>query len=58
MRKLMNWIKKEYPTTDVYITENGFSDCGDLTDQGRIDYYKAYINELLKGTIFILLNNS
>ncbi|XP_071181431.1 lactase/phlorizin hydrolase-like [Mytilus edulis] len=48
MRKLMNWIKKEYPSTDVYITENGFSDCGDLTDQGRIDYYKAYINELLK----------
>ena len=45
----MIWLKKEYPSYDVYITENGVSDCGDITDQSRIDYYKSYTNELLKG---------
>jgi beta-glucosidase/6-phospho-beta-glucosidase/beta-galactosidase len=53
MRKLMIWLKKEYPSYDVYITENGVSDCGDTTDQSRIDYYKSYTNELLKGSAFL-----
>ena len=49
LRKLLNWIKKEYNNPPLYITENGFSDKGTLDDQDRIDYYRGYINEVLKG---------
>ncbi|XP_070575581.1 lactase-like protein [Ptychodera flava] len=53
IRRLLVWIKEEYGNPPVYVTENGFStaDIDDLNDQGRIDYYKSYINEVLKATI-------
>lgn len=40
-----------YGDPDIYITENGVSekDQYELNDQFRIDYYKTYINEVLKG---------
>ncbi len=59
MRGLLNWLKDEYHVP-VYITENGFSDPPDtgLMDDGRITFYKAYINEVLKGQRFICLNVS
>ena len=38
-RKLLNWIAKEYNNPRVLITENGFSDSGELNDTGRVDYY-------------------
>lgn len=35
----------------MYITENGVTDRnGSLIDTHRISYYRAYINEVLKGT--------
>jgi beta-glucosidase/6-phospho-beta-glucosidase/beta-galactosidase len=37
-RKLLNWIAKEYNNPPVMITENGYSDYGDLNDRERIDY--------------------
>lgn len=36
----------------VYVTENGVSEkmlCTELCDDWRIQYYKDYINEMLKG---------
>ncbi|XP_070575579.1 cytosolic beta-glucosidase-like [Ptychodera flava] len=53
IRRLLVWIKEEYGDPSVYVTENGFStaDIDDLNDQGRIDYYRSYINEVLKATI-------
>ena len=49
-RRLLNWIKKEYGSVPLYVTENGFSDrAGNLDDMGRIYYYKHYINQVLKG---------
>jgi len=50
MRKGLNWIKNQYDNVPVYITENGVSDHdGGLNDTWRVDYYKGYINEMLKG---------
>ena len=37
-RKLLNWIAKEYNNPPVLITENGFSDHGELNDRDRVDY--------------------
>lgn len=49
-RKLLVWIKDTYNNPLVYVTENGFSDLDDvgLNDDGRIKYYREYINEMLK----------
>ena len=50
MRRLMNWLKRNYGSIPIYITENGFSDyLGNLDDMHRIYYLKHYINQLLKG---------
>jgi beta-glucosidase/6-phospho-beta-glucosidase/beta-galactosidase len=37
-RKLLNWLAKEYDNPPVVITENGFSERGELNDRDRIDY--------------------
>uniref|UniRef100_A0A8D8URR0 Lactase-phlorizin hydrolase n=1 Tax=Cacopsylla melanoneura TaxID=428564 RepID=A0A8D8URR0_9HEMI len=39
-RVLLNWIKKEYDNPPVYVTENGYSDDGQLEDDIRVDSYK------------------
>ena len=50
IRRLIQWISKTYNNPPIYITENGVSDgTGTLDDQMRIEYYKNYINEVLKG---------
>jgi beta-glucosidase/6-phospho-beta-glucosidase/beta-galactosidase len=38
-RKMLNWIAKEYNNPPVLVTENGFSDSGELNDTDRVDYY-------------------
>jgi len=49
LRRLLKWVKDNYDNPPVYITENGFSDTGDdLQDTNRINYYRTYINEVLK----------
>ncbi|XP_060595948.1 lactase/phlorizin hydrolase-like [Ruditapes philippinarum] len=49
LRRGLNWIKSNYNNFPVYITENGVSDnTGTTSDQHRIDYYRQYINEVLK----------
>lgn len=40
---LLKWIKQKYDNPLVIITENGFSDDGQLDDDGRIDYLKAHL---------------
>jgi beta-glucosidase/6-phospho-beta-glucosidase/beta-galactosidase len=37
-RKLLNWIKRAYNNTPVFVTENGFSDKGEIEDTERIKY--------------------
>ena len=49
LRKNLNWIKNTY-NYPVYVTENGVSDRnGSLHDVHRVNYYRSYINEMLKG---------
>ena len=38
-RKVLNWIANEYNNPPVLITENGFSDHGELNDRDRVDYH-------------------
>jgi beta-glucosidase len=54
----MNWLKSNYGSIPIYITENGFSDyLGNTDDAQRIYYLKHYINQLLKGTSLYYLNS-
>ncbi|XP_021504301.1 lactase/phlorizin hydrolase [Meriones unguiculatus] len=49
MRRLLNWIKEEYGSIPIYITENGQGlENPTLDDWERIFYHKTYINEALK----------
>ena len=51
LRNLLQWIKKTYGNPPVYVTENGCSDVDEdvgLNDVGRIEYYRSYINQMLK----------
>lgn len=39
----------------IYVTENGVSEkmmCTELCDEWRIQYFRDYINEMLKGSFF------
>ncbi|XP_062860214.1 lactase-like b isoform X2 [Trichomycterus rosablanca] len=50
-RRLLNFIKTQYGNPMIYITENGVSEkmmCPELCDDWRIQYFKDYINEMLK----------
>ncbi|CAL8137063.1 unnamed protein product [Orchesella dallaii] len=49
-RKLLNWIKNTYGNPLLLVTENGFSDTDaeGVNDQGRINYYRDYTNNMLK----------
>lgn len=48
LRKILNWIKKEYKNVPVIITENGFSDTGKVTDTERINFLVSHMSEMLK----------
>jgi len=59
LRRLIQWIKVHYGNPPIYITENGRSDVRSdlpdaLNDQDRVDYYRTYINEVLKGSSLII----
>jgi len=52
-RKLLNWIKDKYGNPEVLVTENGWSDdhTVGLADEGRIQYYRNYTNNMLKAVL-------
>lgn len=48
IRSLVNWVAHTYDNnTEIYITENGFSDLGGLDDSDRVDYYREYLSNIL-----------
>lgn len=47
LRGILNWFKEEYNDPFVIITENGYSDDGQLDDHERVDYYKSHLSALL-----------
>jgi lactase-phlorizin hydrolase len=49
LRRLLSWIKNEYGNPEVLITENGCSTSeSEIEDTPRVDYFRTYINEVLK----------
>lgn len=45
----------------IYVTENGVSEkmlCTDLCDDWRMQYFKDYINEMLKGKTTTVFNTN
>uniref|UniRef100_W5UL36 Cytosolic beta-glucosidase n=1 Tax=Ictalurus punctatus TaxID=7998 RepID=W5UL36_ICTPU len=50
-RRLLHYVKTQYGNPMIYVTENGVSEkivCTDLCDEWRIQYFRDYINEMLK----------
>ncbi|XP_049580104.1 lactase-like protein isoform X1 [Syngnathus scovelli] len=50
-RRMLNFVKTQYGNPVIYVTENGVSEkmqCTELCDDWRINYFKDYINEMLK----------
>nr|XP_022915568.1 myrosinase 1-like [Onthophagus taurus] len=47
LRKVLNWIKKEYNNPEVLITANGFPDSGERRDCERVRYINSYLENLL-----------
>ncbi|XP_076452948.1 lactase/phlorizin hydrolase-like [Babylonia areolata] len=49
LRKMVNWVRRQYGDLPIYITENGLSDRNaSISDLHRVYYYRYYVNELLK----------
>jgi beta-glucosidase/6-phospho-beta-glucosidase/beta-galactosidase len=42
------WFKNEYENPTILITENGWSDYGELEDDGRIEYLKSHLSSISK----------
>lgn len=42
----IRWIKKEYNNPEVFITENGWSDRGELVDDDRIEYLHDHLKQI------------
>lgn len=40
---LMTWIRDHYGDIEILITENGWSDTGELYDEGRIKYLRDHL---------------
>lgn len=48
---LLTWIRKEYNNPDIFVTENGYSDYGDMRDKSRVEYFKKYMDAVLDAIV-------
>ncbi|CAO1424560.1 unnamed protein product [Diamesa tonsa] len=48
IREVLKWIKLNYNNIPVYITENGWSDDGELEDNDRIEYLRDHLISVSK----------
>lgn len=53
IKKNFRWIKREYNNPEVIVTENGWSDEGELDDFDRIEYLRKHLEQLQT----VVLNN-
>lgn len=42
-----SWFRREYDDPEIIITENGWSDVGELQDDGRIEYLRGHLQATL-----------
>ncbi|XP_052900845.1 myrosinase 1-like [Anopheles moucheti] len=47
LRGILNWVRTRYHNPTVLITENGYSDDGQLEDTERVDYYAKHLKAVL-----------
>uniref|UniRef100_A0A0A1XAB9 Myrosinase 1 n=1 Tax=Zeugodacus cucurbitae TaxID=28588 RepID=A0A0A1XAB9_ZEUCU len=47
LEDVLKWIRDKYNNVEVLITENGWSDDGQLDDPQRIDYLRAHLQAVL-----------
>lgn len=48
IREVLKWIKLNYNNIPVYITENGWSDDGEMEDNDRIEYVRDHLVSVSK----------
>jgi beta-glucosidase/6-phospho-beta-glucosidase/beta-galactosidase len=56
IRRVIKWVRDRYGDIPMYVTENGYSDSGTLDDEDRADYYRQYINQVLRGLTHTLVD--
>lgn len=42
---MLVWVKQHYGDVEIIVTENGFSDKGEIDDQNRINYLKVNLHK-------------
>ncbi|XP_025830274.1 myrosinase 1-like isoform X1 [Agrilus planipennis] len=47
-RKVLVWLKNTFNDPEIFVTENGYCDLGDMDDKRRISYYGQYLEALLE----------
>lgn len=55
---LNSWLRKRYDNPVMIITENGWSDDGQLQDSGRIEYYRVSEGLILCNEYSVVLCSS
>lgn len=50
-RVLMDWMNKQYNNVELWITENGWSDDGQLNDLDRVFYYQEHLKTCLQSIL-------
>ncbi|KAK5644031.1 hypothetical protein RI129_007876 [Pyrocoelia pectoralis] len=48
VRNILKWFMEEYNNPKMFISENGYSDEGELEDYRRVNFHKQYLNEVLQ----------
>lgn len=51
LHHLLVWIKRHYDSPKIYITENGWSDDGEIVDQERINYLREHLKSIQKAKV-------
>ncbi|XP_063699533.1 myrosinase 1-like [Culicoides brevitarsis] len=47
-REMMHWLSTQYKGIEIWVTENGWSDDGQLNDLDRIEYYSEHLRVCLQ----------
>ncbi|GAB0086590.1 Glycoside hydrolase family 1 [Sergentomyia squamirostris] len=48
LKHILEWIRSTYNNPEVIITENGWSDDGELEDEGRVETIKGHLRAILE----------